>query len=109
MIEQYQIDGLNKLVNSSVIKSIYPMVDSIVISQDGEFGMPDGKYYRLDVDIHLNNPDIDNENMYDMGFDPHYLVDYHLRKYLPYFNIDKVIIDFIVWGPEGNVIGSFIE
>lgn len=109
MIEQYQIDGLNKLVNSSVIKDIYPMVDRIDISQDGVFGMPDGKYYRLDIDIHLNNPDIDHNNMYDMGFDPHYLVDYHLRKYLPYFNIDKVIIDFIVWGPEGNVIGSHIE
>jgi hypothetical protein len=109
MMEQYQIDGLNKLVNSSVIKSVYPMVDRIEISQDGEFGMPDGKYYRLDIDIHLNNPDIDKDNMYDMGFDPFLLIHKRLKKYLPYFNIDKVIIDFIVWGPEGNVIGSFVE
>jgi len=110
MIEQYQIDGLNKLVNSSVIKSIYPMVDRIGVEYDDQgssgFGVD---LPRLDIDIHLNNPDIDKDNMYDMGFDPHLLVHQHLKKYLPYFNIDKVIIDFIVWGPEGDVIGSYIE
>jgi len=110
MIDQYQINGLKKLFNSSVIKSIYPMVDRIGVEYDDQgasgFGVD---LPRLDIDIHLNNPDIDKENMYDMGFDPFILVNQHLKRYLPYFNIDNVIIDFIVWGPEDNVIGSFIE
>jgi hypothetical protein len=42
--------------------------------------------------------------MYDANFDPHYLIDFHLKKYLPYFNIDKVRFDFIVWGPDGDII-----
>jgi hypothetical protein len=42
-----------------------------------------------------------------MGFDPYYLVDYHLKKYLPYFNIEKVIPEFIVWGPKGDVVYSY--
>jgi hypothetical protein len=45
--------------------------------------------------------------MYDMELDPHYLVEYHLKNYFPYFNMDKVVVDFIVWGPDGNIIYSW--
>jgi hypothetical protein len=45
--------------------------------------------------------------MYEMEFDPHYLIDHHVKQYLPYFNINKLVIDFIVWGPEGDVIYSW--
>jgi tRNA G10 N-methylase Trm11 len=39
--------------------------------------------------------------------DPHYLIDYYIKQYLPYFNIDKSISSFIVWDLEGNIIYSF--
>jgi hypothetical protein len=45
--------------------------------------------------------------MYDMELDPHYLVEKYLKEYFPYFDIDKVVINFIVWGPEGDIIHSW--
>jgi hypothetical protein len=65
------------------------------------------RYDRLEVDIHLNDEDITSENMYDMELDPHYLIDHYLKQYLPYFDIDRVIFDFIVWGPNGDIIYSW--
>ena len=59
------------------------------------------------LDIYLNDPSITEENMYRKEFDPHYLIDRHIKQYLPYINIDKVAIDFIVWGPEGDIIYSW--
>ena len=47
------------------------------------------------------------ENMYDKDFDPHYLVEYHIKKYFPYFDIDKMVLNFIVWGPDENIIYSW--
>jgi hypothetical protein len=55
----------------------------------------------------LNDEDITSENMYDMELDPHYLIDHYLKQYLPYFDIDRVIFDFIVWGPNGDIIYSW--
>lgn len=103
MINDFQIKGLNKLVNSGIIKKIYPMVDYINIGYEDTGDDLD----RLDIDIHLNNNDITKDNMYQMGFDPHYLIAYHLKNYFPYFNIDNVVINFIVWGPDENIIYSW--
>ena len=105
MIEGYKIKGLQKLANSGIIMSIYPMVDHIEI-RSVESG-PRDRYDRLEVDIHLNTEDITSENMYDMELDPHYLIDRYLKEYLPYFDIDSVIFDFIVWGPNGDIIYSW--
>jgi hypothetical protein len=105
MIDNFQIKGLEKLANSGVIKDIYPMVDRISIRND-DYETERGNR-RISVDIFLNNELITKENMYDMELDPHYLIDYHLKKYLPYFNIDKVFFDFIVWGPDGDIIYSW--
>jgi hypothetical protein len=108
MIENFQIKGLEKLANSGIIKDIYPMVDHIEIKYEDTgasgFGID---FDQIDVDIHLNDQDITKDNMYDAEFDPHYLIDYYLKKYFPYFNIDKVRIDFIVWNPDGDVIYSW--
>ena len=105
MINNFQIKGLEKLANSSVIMDIYPMIDYINILDDDYETKRGNK--RISLDIFLNDENITKDNMYDMKFDPHYLVDYHLKHYFPYFNIDKVFIDFIVWGTNGNVIYSF--
>lgn len=108
MIETYKIKGLNKLINSSIIKEIYPMVDNIVIRYEDTSST---KFWsdidRIDVEIFLNDELINNENMYDYDFDPHYLIDHHIKKYLPYFDIDKVIIDFTVLNPDGEIIHSW--
>jgi hypothetical protein len=105
MIKNFQIRGLEKIANSGMIKEIYPMVDHIEISYEDTgasgFGID---LDQINVDIHLNDGNINRENMYDANFDPHYLIDFHLKNYLPYFDIDKVRFDFIVWGPDGDII-----
>lgn len=108
-MDSYRIKGLEKLINNSVIKKIYPMVDHIDIRQDFsdvKFGGYEG-FSRLDIDIFLNDPDITKENMYDKELDPHYLVEHHIKQYLPYFGIENVVMDFIVWGPDGEIIDSY--
>ena len=108
MIKDFQIKGLEKLANSGIIKQIYPMVDHIEIKYEDTgasgFGID---FDRIDVDIFLNDPNITSENMYDMELDPHYLVEKYLKEYFPYFDIDKAIIDFIVWSPDGEIIHSW--
>ena len=106
MVKDFQIKGLEKLVNSSAIKDIYPMVDHLEIRHDEDFITQRGNR-RIDVDIFLNDPTINKENMYDIEFDPHYLAEYHIKSYFPYFNLNNIIIDYIVWGPDGNIVYSW--
>ena len=108
MIKDFQIKGLEKIVNSSAIMDIYPMVDHIEIRHEDTgasgFGMD---LDRIDVDIFLNDSNITSDNMYDMELDPHYLIEKYLKQYFPYFDISYAIIDFIVWSPDGEVIHSW--
>jgi hypothetical protein len=108
MLKDFQIKGLEKIVNSSAIMDIYPMVDHIEIRYEDTgasgFGMD---LDRIDVDIFLNDSNITSDNMYDMELDPHYLIEKYLKQYFPYFDIRNVIIDFIVWSPDGEVIHSW--
>jgi hypothetical protein len=108
MINDFQIKGLEKLVNSSAIMNIYPMVDHIEIRHEDTgasgFGID---LDRINVDIFLNDSNITSDNMYDMELDPHYLIEKYLKQYFPYFDIRGVIIDFIVWSPDGTVIHSW--
>lgn len=106
MVKDFQIKGLEKLVNSSAIMSIYPMVDHIDIRYNGDLYAPRG-WGGLEFDIFVNDPSMTKENMYDKEFDPHYLVEYYIKQYLPYFNIDKSVLNFIVWDLDGNIITSF--
>jgi hypothetical protein len=108
MLKDFQIKGLEKIVNSSAIMDIYPMVDHIEIRHEDTgasgFGID---LDRIDVDIFLNDSNITSDNMYDMELDPHYLIEKYLKQYFPYFDIRNVIIDFIVWSPDGEVIHSW--
>jgi len=111
MIDEFQIKGLEKLVNSSAIKDIYPMVDKIIVlyADIGALGFVKGLDI-LDFDIILNDPSITQKNMYDKGLDPHYLVDYHIKNYLPYMGIDKEKVHLgrvIVWNPDLDIIFSW--
>ena len=102
MMKDFQIQGLEKLANSSAIMDIYPMVDHIKI-RDDDYETERGNK-RISVDIFLNDENITKDNMYDMELDPHYLVDYHIKQYFPYFNINKPIMSFVVLNLEGEII-----
>jgi len=45
--------------------------------------------------------------MYDKELDPHYLVQHHIQSYFPYFNLKNIVMDFIVWGPDGDIVYSW--
>jgi predicted DNA-binding transcriptional regulator YafY len=106
MAEEFQINGLEKLVNSSAIKDVYPMVDHIEIRHDDTYISQRGNE-RIDIHIFLNDPTITRENMYDKELDPHYLVEHHIKSYFPYFNLKNIVMDFIVWGPDGYIVYSW--
>lgn len=97
-MKDFRYQGLEKLANSDSIKKIYPMVDHIEISQYGS--------RRIGIDIFLNDGTITKENMYDKEFDPHYLVAYHLKNYYPYFGVENTMSNFIVYGPDGDIVYS---
>ena len=105
MISDFQIQGLEKLANSGIIKNIYPMVDHVEI-RNGNIVTQRGNTL-LNIDIFLNDESITSENMYERELDPHYLIEKHLKQYFPYFDIDKIVTDFIVWGPDGSIIHSW--
>ena len=56
--------------------------------------------------------ELNNENMYQKGLDPHYLIDRYLAKFLPYFNVPRTKkVHYVIIGPNSEVIdkweGSF--
>ena len=79
-IEDYQIKGISKIINTPEFLSIYPMIDHIEVKK-----VPDKQI--ISYVIFLNTDEINNYNMYGSGLDPHYLVDFYIRKYYPYLEI----------------------
>ena len=102
-LEKYINKPITKLLNSSVIMSIYPMIDHIEVYEIKEIN-------RLILRIYVNDSEMTKENMYQRELDPHYLVDYHTMKYLPYFDIPRNYrVGFVVVGTDGNVINSSLD
>ena len=77
---------LNKLMNSDIIKSVYPMTDRIEteVKDDGDIDYP---LYTIIVKIFLNDETITSDNMYQKGMDPHYLVDFYMVDLLKFVSI----------------------
>jgi len=77
---------LDKLMNSEIIKSVYPMVERIEtdVEDDGDEIHP---YYTIVIEIFLNDDTINSNNMYQKGMDPHYLVDFYMRDLLKLVSI----------------------
>ena len=102
-----KIKLLSKMVNSEIIKNIYPAVDHIVI---GLYKNPFHVYAKnadvLEFEIYLNNPDIvDEDSMYENYVDPHYMVDYHIKKLLSYVGLEDIeALSFVVYGADGEQI-----
>lgn len=114
--DEYQIKGLEKLVNSSSIMEIYPMVEKITITRpdDQPFLTDDRRSRELwNIDIYLNDPKIvDEDTMYNNDMDALYLTDYHIVHLLPYMGFDQKTLpymDVVVWGVDGNVVYSWSD
>ena len=57
--------------------------------------------------IFLNDPEIQNSNMYQKGLDPHYLIDVYGKKYLSYLGINKPI-GMVLFSADGEKIDGFL-
>ena len=94
--------AFEKLINSELIKDIYPMVDHIDITDMVEHPLYYGDI--LSIKIFLNDPSITKDNMFQSDFDPHYLADKHIRGLSKYLGLDIVDVTFKVYNPDGKLI-----
>ena len=105
MIENTQIKGLEKLLNSDVIKNIYPIVDKIEVHNSNK--PLDVLEDTLHLNIYLNQP-IEYGDVFGNipQFDEHWMVDHHVRRLLPYLGIDndKTSIRFSVYDTNFDMI-----
>ena len=105
MIEKLQIKGLEKLLNSDVIKNIYPIVDKIEVHNSNK--PLDVLEDTLHLNIYLNQP-IEYGDVFGNipQFDEHWMVDHHVRRLLPYLGIDndKTSIRFSVYDTNMDMI-----
>jgi hypothetical protein len=96
------ITAFSKLINSDVLKNIYPMLDHIDIVEVKE--NPNFIGYDMSVNIFLNDPSIDKNNMYSKEFDPHYLMEKHLKNLSKYLGVDVHRITYKLYGPDGDLL-----
>jgi hypothetical protein len=105
MIDINQRKSLQKLINSDIIKNIYPVIGNIDVHYyESEVGVI--RDYLI-LDIYLNNPEANKDNMWDeFQLDEHYLIDHHIRKLLPYIGIDneKTGIRYRIYDTDYNKI-----
>jgi hypothetical protein len=105
MITDSQIKGLEKLLNSDVIKNIYPIVDKIEVHNSNK--PLDVLEDTLHLNIYLNQP-IEYGDVFGNipQFDEHWMVDHHVRRLLPYLGIDndKTLIRFSVFNTNMDMI-----
>jgi hypothetical protein len=105
MIENTQIKGLEKLLNSDVIKNNYPIVDKIEVHNSNK--PLDVLEDTLHLNIYLNQP-IEYGDVFGNipQFDEHWMVDHHVRRLLPYLGIDndKTLIRFSVFNTNMDMI-----
>lgn len=94
--------ALFKYANSDIIKRVYPMLDRIEIVHINDNIHFVG--YDIDINIYLNDPDIDKNNMYTKKFDPHWLVSHHLKKLSKYLGVDIHNIGFKLYNANGELI-----
>ena len=82
------------------------MIDHIktIVTWDGDEEYP---FYDIDLSIHVNDPDMTTFNMYEKGFDPHYLIQRDLKFMLKMAGIstrDIIQISVLVKNPNGDIV-----
>ena len=96
-------DAYLKLINSDIIKNVYPMVDHIDIVEFKK--LPNlSTIYDLSVNIFVDDIDMTIENMYDSNFDPHWLTDHYLKNIAKYLGLSIRIIRFNLYDTNGRLI-----
>jgi hypothetical protein len=111
-IDDFQVKALDKLANSGIIHTIYPMLDRIevdVVNLDYASPSPTlpwGTKAIINLKIIINDSTINRTNIWDTEFDPFYLVDKYFRELLPYIGIDNntTAIRFEVYSPDGKLV-----
>jgi hypothetical protein len=106
-IDDFQIKALYKLVNSGILHTIYPMVDTIDVNVNNKNRYLGKQYPIIELIIKLNDPEINSKNIWaTTEFDPYYLVDKYLRELLPYIGINNntTLVSFKVYSPDGKFI-----
>ena len=71
---------------------------------DGDEELP---FYDIELEVHLNDPDITTFNMYEKGLDPHYLIDFYMMDLIKMVNVSRRDINQLyirVIGPNGESI-----
>ena len=97
---------LDKLLNSDLIKQVYPMIDNIKtrVLWDGDEELP---FYDIAVKIYVNDEDMTTFNMFEKGLDPHYLIDFYMVDLLKFVNVSRRDLNQVyirVVGPNGESI-----
>jgi hypothetical protein len=99
---EFLIKSFTKLLNSGLIKSIYPMVDHITITKFKE--NPNFIAYDMNIDIYLNDSTITKDNMYQKEFDPHYLAEKYVKNLANYLGTQIIRVGFKLFGPDGELL-----
>ena len=99
-------DAYSKLINSNIIKKVYPMVDHIDIVEFKK--LPNlSTIYDLSVNIFVDDIDMTEKNMYDSNFDPHWLAEHYLKNIAKYIGLSIRIVRFKVYDNYGRLITSW--
>ena len=92
---------MDRIIDHTGIREIYPMIGKVIVKEIE----PLNSVFFL---FQLNDPSIDGENMYKKGFDPHYLIDRHLKNYLGLFGFKNKKVGYIVAASDGEVIDTYV-
>ena len=92
---------MDRIIDHTGIREIYPMIGKVIVKEIEPLNS-------VFFFFQLNDPSIDGENMYKKGFDPHYLIDRHLKKYLGLFGFKNKKVGYIVAAPDGEVIDTYV-
>jgi hypothetical protein len=101
-MSNYKIEALTKLLNSSLITNIYPMVKDVKVDKIDEDVLSSYMHLTIFVD-----DDITYDNMYTKEFDPHYMVEYHVKNLLPYVSIKTNYIGWDVYTTDGKYVAGY--
>jgi hypothetical protein len=101
MEEKYLISSYSKLLNSDILKLQYPMLDRITVNRIIE--NPNFIGYDMSINIYLNDPRIDKNNMYRMGFNPSDLIK-EIKRLSEYIGTELRNVNFKLFGPDKELI-----
>lgn len=102
-LDQSYHKGLSKLLSSDAVLKTHPMIEKVDVYVFDEVQMI---YFR----VLLNDNSITKKNMYEKGYDPHYLVDKYFYQLMKYFDIPQNFrYQIITVSPSGENIHDYTQ